>query len=89
MLILLSISSGLESWSLNHTSIYENPELQVFNNIKLSNIWPNYLLGNTLQFILYELFSSIILKASYTAFDCSKKLFKPSSFQDHCFHVFC
>ena len=35
MFILSSISSGLEFWSVNHTSIYENSELKVFNNIKL------------------------------------------------------
>ena len=34
MFILSSISSGLEFWSVNHTSIYENSELKVFNNIK-------------------------------------------------------
>ena len=34
MFILSSISSGLEFWSVNHTSIYENSELKVFKNIK-------------------------------------------------------
>ena len=34
MFILSSISSGLEFWSVNHASIYENSELKVFNNIK-------------------------------------------------------
>ena len=34
MLILSSISSGLEFWSANHTLIYENSELKVFKNIK-------------------------------------------------------
>ena len=47
--IISSISSVLEFWSVNHTSVYENSELNVFNNIKffgeiLSN-WPNNLLG--------------------------------------------
>ena len=45
MLILSSISSGLELWSVNHTSMYENSELNVFTNIKflgkISNNWPN------------------------------------------------
>ena len=49
MVILSSISSGLEFWSVNHNSIYENSELKVFNNIKclgeIFNNWPNYLLG--------------------------------------------
>ena len=45
MFILSSVSSGLEFWSINHTSIYENSESKVFTNIKLfgeiSNNWPN------------------------------------------------
>ena len=49
MFILSSVSSGLEFWSLNHTSIYENSELNVFENIKclgkISSNWPNDLLG--------------------------------------------
>ena len=49
MFILSSISSGLELWSVSHSSIYKNSELKVFKNIKffgeiLSN-WPNDLLG--------------------------------------------
>ena len=47
--ILSSISSGLEFWSVNHTSIYENSELKVFKNIKFlgetSNNWPNDSIG--------------------------------------------
>ena len=40
MFILSSISSGLEFWSVNHASIYENSESKnLFNN------WPNDLLG--------------------------------------------
>ena len=49
MFTLSFISSGLEFWSLNHTSMYENSELKVFKNIKfLGEIfknWPNDLLG--------------------------------------------
>ena len=49
MLVLSSISSGLEFWSANHTSIYENSELKVFKNInffgKISNNSANDLLG--------------------------------------------
>ena len=49
MFTLTFISSGLEFWSLNHTSMYENSELKVFKNIKfLGEIfenWPNDLLG--------------------------------------------
>ena len=49
LLILSSVSNGLEFWSVGHTSIYENSELKVFRNIKfLSEIFndqPNDLLG--------------------------------------------
>ena len=34
MFILSSISSGLEIWSANHTSIYENSKLNIFKNMK-------------------------------------------------------
>ena len=44
MFILSSIASGLEFWSVNHTSMYKNSELKVFNNKRLlteiSNNWP-------------------------------------------------
>ena len=47
--IISCISSVLEFWSVNHTSVYENSELNVFNNIKflgeILNNWPNNLLG--------------------------------------------
>ena len=43
MLILSSISSGLEFWSVNHTSIYENSKLNIFKDTKFlwesSNNW--------------------------------------------------
>ena len=49
MFISSSIFSGLEFWSVNRTSIYENSELRIFKNIKLlgeiSNNWPNDSLG--------------------------------------------
>ena len=52
MFILSSISSGLEFWSVNQTSIYQNSELKLFKNIKFlgepSNNWPNDLLGTNL-----------------------------------------
>ena len=48
MFILSSIYKGLEFWSVNQTSIYENFEWNIFKNIKLlgeiSNYWPNNLL---------------------------------------------
>ena len=49
MFILYSISSGLGFSSVNHASIYENSESNVFENIKflgeISNNWPNVLFG--------------------------------------------
>ena len=49
MFIVSSISRALEFWSVNHTSIYENSESNVFKNIKflgeISNYWPKKLLG--------------------------------------------
>ena len=59
MIFILSfISGGLECWSVNHTSIYQNSESNVFKNIKfsgeISNNWPIDLLGTneykTLEF---------------------------------------
>ena len=48
MFILSYISSDLEFWSVNHTSIYENFKLKVFENIKffgeISSNWSNDLL---------------------------------------------
>ena len=49
MFILSSISKGLEFWSGNYTSIYENSESKGFKNIKfsgkISHNCPNNLLG--------------------------------------------
>ena len=48
MFILSSIYSRLEFWSVNHTSIYDISESNVFKNITflgaISNNWPNDLL---------------------------------------------
>ena len=41
MFILSSISSGLEFWSVNHTSIYANSESKAFKNI---SFWMKYLI---------------------------------------------
>ena len=50
MFILSSASSGLEFWSVNRTSIYENPKLNVFKIMKffgkMSKNWPSDLLGS-------------------------------------------
>ena len=58
--ILSSISSALEFWSVNHTSVYQNSELKVFKHIKflgeISSNWPNDLLGtNVFLTILHVL----------------------------------
>ena len=51
MLVLSFLSSDLEIWLVNHTSIYENSELKVSKNMKnsgeISNNWPNNLLGTS------------------------------------------
>ena len=45
MFISSSITSSLEFWSVNHTSICENFKLKVFKNIKcfgyIASNWPN------------------------------------------------
>ena len=49
MFILSPISSGVQFWSENQTSIHENSELNVFVKIKvlgeISNNWPKDLFG--------------------------------------------
>ena len=49
MFILSSIFTGLDLWSVNHTSIYENSKSKVFLKVTLlgeiSKNWLNYLLG--------------------------------------------
>ena len=64
MLILSSISGGLENWSVNHTSIYENEELKVFLKTKFlgetSNNWPNDLLRINVYTTLESFWSSLL-----------------------------
>ena len=38
MFILTFVSSGLEFYSVNHTSVNENSELRIFKNIELLEI---------------------------------------------------
>ena len=49
MFVLSSISSGLEFWLVDHSSICENSESKVFKNIQfwgeISNNWQKDLLG--------------------------------------------
>ena len=51
MFILCSISSNLEFWLVDHTSVNGNSGLEVYKNIflgKISNKWPKDLLGANL-----------------------------------------
>ena len=56
MLVLSFVSSGLEFWSANHTSIYENSESKAFLRIKFlceaSNNWPNVFLETNVYKLL-------------------------------------
>ena len=55
MFILTFVSSGLEFYSVNHTSVNENSELRIFKNIELleiSNIWPNGLFETNFRRLL-------------------------------------
>ena len=57
MFFLSPTSSGLEFWSVSHTSIYKNSELKVFKNInilgEISNNWSNDLFGTNVDKTLY------------------------------------
>ena len=72
MFILSFISSGFEFWPVYHISIYENPELKVFKNIKisveLSNNKPNDLfLTNLLLTIKSPVLSAVFGIALFEA----------------------
>ena len=53
MFVLSSIPDGLEFWSVNHTSIHENCDSKVFENInffgEISNNCRNDLLGTNVH----------------------------------------
>ena len=53
MFIISSISSGLELWSVMNTSLQENFDLKVFENItfysETSSKWPNDLQGTNIH----------------------------------------
>ena len=52
MFISSSFSKGIEFWSVNDTSIYEDSESKAFKNIKwlgeIFSNWPNDLLGTNI-----------------------------------------
>ena len=66
MFILSSVSNGLDFWSVNHTSRYENSKLKVFKNIKIyeilsegltTNLWVSHaLLFSEFINVVYILF---------------------------------
>ena len=58
MFILSSISSYLEFWSKNYSSIYENPDLKVFKKIKVMGEISNYWLKDLLETNVYKTLES-------------------------------
>ena len=78
MFILSSITSGLELRSVNHISIYENSELNIYKNIKfvreISKTWPNNWLGTNVQKTLESCWLSLltILQSTNTTLAISK-----------------
>ena len=68
MFILSPVSSGLEFWPVNLTSIYENSELKIFTNIQflvgISDNWPNNSFGTNAYKILescWQYYNGLIL----------------------------
>ena len=87
MLILSSISSGLEFWSVNHSSIYKKSESKVFKNItfqgEISNKWPNDLFERTTYKILEPCWYTLLtlLQCTNTTAVISKSgIFSPFSY---------
>ena len=60
-----SISSDLEIWLANRTSIYENSELKVFLktkcSVEISNNWPNDLLGTNVYKCMQDFWILLIV----------------------------
>ena len=69
------ISSGVEYWPENHTSLYENSELKVLKNIKLlgqiSNNLPNDLLATNVYKTLESCLQSLLTILKWTNTDSS------------------
>ena len=82
MIILSSIFSDLEFWSVNHTSLYENSELKLFWKMKflggISNNWPNLLI------FLLEAYCFMSLMLQNHAFDDTE--YNPSGNSNFLFH---
>ena len=58
MFISSSVSSGLESRTVNHNLIHENSELKIFKNIKCLGEISNNLLNSLLATNMYWTFES-------------------------------
>ena len=94
MFILSSVSSGLEFWLVNDTSIYENSELKVFKNIaffgEIFSNRPNALLGTkvykTVESCLYYKTSIISRCGTFSLFSSLviKHLILPTNFIVSC-----
>ena len=56
--VLPSISSGLESWSVNRTSINKNSKWKVFKNIKYSGEISTYSPNDSLETNVYKTLKS-------------------------------
>ena len=61
MFILSSISSGLNFWSVNHTSVNENSELRVFKNIKVLGKISSNLPNDSLRTNVYKTWIILII----------------------------
>ena len=63
-MFMLSTSSGLEFWSINHTALYEHSELKFFQKInffhEISSNWPNELLGPNIDKTLQSCWKSLL-----------------------------
>ena len=63
MFILSSMSSSLEFWSVNHTSVYENSELKL---LKIWNSWVKYVILD--QIVILEICNAWFLNIADNCF---------------------
>ena len=63
MFILSSMSSSLEFWSVNHTSVYENSELKL---LKIWNSWVKYVILD--QIVILEICNTWFLNIADNCF---------------------
>ena len=86
MFMQCSVSSSLEFWSVNHTSIYENSKSKVFKKIKfwgeISKNWLNDSLATNVQKALKSCWKSlftILQSTNTTSVICKWSKFSPFS----------